>query len=379
MGMKHFGLAIVALGCVLCLAVAAGEKKVPKKKFKPNPKLAGLADNTLMDLGPFIWEMPKGEPHHGGPLDYSGMIYDMHNNRILQFGGGHSTTATDAIQVFDMKTLKWSSLYKPTPYEFYKEKNLDGSWWKSGPKDAKVGYPRPLGRHTYGFLIVVPEREEMLMLRNGSFVHSFQDQTKKKGRYVSGGGGVFDFKTMAWTRIDLVFGSYGDGALYDPISKKVMGWRGKTMYLFDPTTRKSVRVWNKAARGFFYFPPNRKFYQIRWKQKEVWEVQLDRKDYSKTKLIKTATKIPDTVCPGKMVYDSKNKVMGGCLSYSWSDKKFNNMFTAFDPSKGTWETKKMQGGNPRTAIFYNQTYSPVDNVHIYIGKRGHTWAYRWKK
>jgi len=100
--------------------------------FGPNAKLADLADNTVMDLGPFRWERPAGESPVGSVTDYSGMTYDPHNHRILLFGGGHAATYSDAIYAFTLSDLKWRSLYTPTPAKFYKKDNMDRGFWKAG-------------------------------------------------------------------------------------------------------------------------------------------------------------------------------------------------------------------------------------------------------
>ena len=134
--------------------------------WTPNPKLAALADNTALDLGALNLESPEGEGEESANrvTDYSGMVYDPHNHRILMFGGGHATTYTDAIYAFNFNTLAWKALYKPTPQKFYKPENLEKAFWKTGGEGP---YPRPAARHTYDLLIVPDHRKEFLLLRNG--------------------------------------------------------------------------------------------------------------------------------------------------------------------------------------------------------------------
>ena len=58
--------------------------------------------------------------------DYSGMVYDPAHHQILSFGGGHSTTMTDAIHALDLGgSLQWSELYAPTPCSAMTADNLD--------------------------------------------------------------------------------------------------------------------------------------------------------------------------------------------------------------------------------------------------------------
>ena len=83
---------IITCGSLLSLILIAGTPSCgDAAPFNPNPALAGLADNTALNLGSFQWEKPAGEPATGSVTDYSGMVYDPHNNRILLFGGGHAT------------------------------------------------------------------------------------------------------------------------------------------------------------------------------------------------------------------------------------------------------------------------------------------------
>ena len=139
--------AIITFGSLLSLVFFVAtpsrcdERANRTRPFKPNPTLAGLADNTTINLGAFQWEKPAGEAASGSVTDYSGMTYDPHNNRILLFGGGHATTWTDAIYAFSFTTLKWTVLYSPTPAKFYKKENMDRGFWKAG---AEGNYPRPV-------------------------------------------------------------------------------------------------------------------------------------------------------------------------------------------------------------------------------------------
>jgi hypothetical protein len=187
----------VAYGVVAALVLAvsfpalAGESATTKPAFQPNPKLADLADNTVMDLGVFNWEKPAGEGASGSVTDYSGMTYDPHNNRILLFGGGHATTFTDAVYAFTFSDLKWSSLYSPTPAKFYTKDNMDRGFWKAGEKG---NYPRPVGRHTYDLLVVPDDREELLLMMNGCGPSSVAPGFG----YWGGRSGSHDFKTGKW-------------------------------------------------------------------------------------------------------------------------------------------------------------------------------------
>ncbi|MCG3178770.1 MAG: hypothetical protein BIFFINMI_01099 [Phycisphaerae bacterium] len=368
----------VTLLCILSANLQAAEPttapdgQAAKPAFTPNPKLANLADNTVIDLGPFTWEKPAGEGGGGAPTDYSGMVYDPHNNRILLFGGGHATTWTDAIYAFDFKDLTWKSLYTPTPARFYTKENMDRGFWKAG---GAGNYPRPVGRHTYDLLVVPDDRAELLLLRDG---------TGPSGAapgfgYIGGAGGAYDFTSGKWKMLPRIpFGGYGATAEYDPVSKKVVGVAGQKVFLFDPDTGESKAILHDIMDKYkvssysgtlVYFPPDGRMYGIP-SSKKVCALELDRKDFSKSKIanVEVSGECPPSECA--FACDSHNSVIGGGV--------LQNRFYVFDPAAKTWTSQEIKGGQPGTMTFHCLVYSPVDNVYIFIAGR-HTWAYRWKR
>jgi len=271
---------IITCGSLLSLIVIVGTpSRGDAAPFKPNPTLASLADNTALNLGAFQWEKPAGEPATGSVTDYSGMVYDRHNNRILLFGGGHATTWTDAIYAFSFTTLKWTALYSPTPAKFYRKENMDCGFWKAGAKDGK--YPRPVGRHTYDLLVVPDDREELLLLMNGSGPSAVAPGFG----YWGGGSGCYDFKTGKWKIMPpAAFGGYGGVAEYDPLSHQAIGTLGQQVHAYDPETGKSTSLLENITdkhhvSGYcgtmVYFPPDQKMYCIP-ADKKVWIIELDR-------------------------------------------------------------------------------------------------------
>jgi hypothetical protein len=126
-----------------------------------------------------------------------------------------------------------------------------------------------------------------------------------------------------------------------------------------------------------YFPPNQRFYYFdrHYNPLRVYELQLDRTDFSKS----TVTRIATTGTPPPSHehgydYDAANQTIGGGVT--------NSKFYAFDPAAKTWDEKTIQGGSPGSMAFHALGYDPVNNVFIFLdddafGK--HTWAYRYKK
>jgi hypothetical protein len=360
--------ALLAVGPAL--AADAG-RPVAQTQPQPNPRLAELADNTAVDLGPFKWEKPAGEGGGGSVTDYSGMTYDPHNHRILLFGGGHATTWTDAIYSFSFADLTWKALYSPTPARFYTKDNMDRGFWKAGPEGK---YPRPVGRHTYDLLVVPDDRPELLLLRNGTGPSA----AAPGFGYIGGAGGVYDFMTGQWKMVPIPFGGYGDAAEYDPVSRKVVAVHGQNVFLFDPATGQSTVILRDIGDKYkastysgtlVYFPPDGRMYGIP-DSKDVWSLDLDRKDFARSKITKLqpAGQCPPSECA--FACDSANKVIGGGVK--------DNVFYVLDPAANAWKSQEIQGGKPGTMTFHCLAYSPVDNAYIFIAGR-RVWAYRWKR
>ncbi|PCJ56361.1 MAG: hypothetical protein COA79_18865 [Planctomycetota bacterium] len=350
-----------------------------KEGFKPNAKLVNLADNTAINLGKFKWEKPQGEPNSGSVTDYSGMTYDVHNNRILMFGGGHSATYSDAIYCFSFETLnsEFKALYTPTPFQFYSPDNLNQSFWKAGL--SEMNYPRPVGRHTYDLLIVPSERKELLMLRNGAASGAAASAGVKSAW---GGGGVYDFKTNKWSIIptkELIIGGWADVAEYDPISKNIFGFSSKGVFVFKTKDRKSYKL--KSSGDYSNYHGSAVYSKIDdsmyvmgtpYGKKEIFfsKYKLDRKKLSDSKMVKLKNYPKEKKGYPVFVYDTKNNVLIG--------GPYNNKFYIYDPVKKTWEANDISGGNPGDLMFWCIAYSPVDNVLIFITKSRSVWAYRYK-
>jgi hypothetical protein len=361
---------IIAAAWSVC-PLNAADQVAPKPPFAANPKL-NLPDNTAIDLGPFNWEMPDGETPTGAVTDYSGMVYDMHNHRILVFGGGHAATYTDAIYCFDLAQLKWSALYKPTPHKYYTKENMDRGFWKAG--DA-TDYPRPVGRHTYDLLVIPQDQEGLWLLMSGDGPSA----AAPGFGYWGGAAGAYDFKTARWRMLPKCpFGSYGGVSEYDPVSKQIFGALGQGIWSYDPQTGTSKQILDNITdmhkvSGYcgtmLYFPPDGKMYVISQKTK-IWSLELDRADLTKSKITPLS---PQGQCLSDecaFAFDSKNSVIGGGVK--------DNVFYVYDPAQNAWVSHQIEGVQPGTMTFHCLIYSPVDNAYIFIANK-RTWAYRWKK
>ncbi len=358
---------------VLTPALVAAQSAPPAAAAtaRPNPKLAGLAPGTAIDLGPLNLESPEGEGDGSANrvTDYSGMTYDPHNHRILMFGGGHATTFTDTIYAFSFETLQWKALYKPTPQKFYKPENMDKGFWKSGGEGP---YPRPAARHTYDFLIVPDHRKEFLLLRDGCGPSSVAPGIG----YFGGAAGAYDFATGKWEAFAVPFGGYGGVSEYDPVSKKILAVMGQKVFLFDAETRKSQVILDDIQDKYkvtgysgtlVYCPIDQRMYAVPASM-EVWSLEMNRTDFAKSKISKmtvTGTAPPNAECG--FVFDKERKVISGGVNA--------NKFYSFNPATSAWTSEEIKGVQPGTMTFHCLAYDPADKVFVFIAG-GHTYAYR---
>jgi hypothetical protein len=363
-------------------------------RFKRNPTLSGLADETALDLGQFDCTDVDGEDpgYCRQATDYSGFVYDPHNHKMLLYGGGHATTMTDSIHVLDLGgSLEWTDLYPPTPCAEMTAANLDstnGAWLAglAGP------YPRPVSTHTYDMLAVAPLLDEFIVI-----ARTFTGGTcNPVGNDIGGRIAHFDGVGRTWS-----FSPTAEGATYeltvnipasepDPVSGKIVLVSNGGLSLYEPATRTYTHVSDTLntsagpqanlsstlyANHLVYFPPGDRFYYIVRKQPvEVYALKLDRNDPAQSTIDRITTTGPTSTNgePG-YAYDEINHVIGGAVQ--------DDEFFVLDPATGTWSSHPMNGGSPGSMAFHSIAYDSVDNVFVFVtdynsGRK--TWAYRLK-
>lgn len=381
--MKLKQITLVFLG--LSWLILAGQTRFTWALPTTNPILSSLPDNTVADLGAFTCTN-VGTNNCNTVQDYSGFIYDQNNHRLLMFGGGHATTFTDAVFSFNPNTLTWSELYPPTPCSNMTSGNMDtvNGAWLSGPAGP---YPRPVSRHTYDDLAVADGLQEFIVL--------YQANGGSNGCGVSDtsiwGSGYkvahYNLLTNTWSFSPTASpggDSEAPGTAYDPISGKIVMLGAYGMWIYDPVKRIKTKVIKDLykpdpgyANDLVYYPPNQKMYYFNRNFDQVWEITLDRTNFSNSTItvLPTTGTYPPHGEPG-YAYDAVNQIIGGAIS--------SNRFYAFNPKTKSWTNELIQGGSPGDLAFHTLAYDPVNNVFFFfndwrLGNGAKMWAYRYKR
>jgi hypothetical protein len=341
-----------------------------------NPILTGIPPNTARDLGAYTSEPLCGVPI--GVTDYSRFTYDPVRHQLLMFGGGHATTPRTDVDAFSFATLTWTSAYPPTPQSQLTFANYDPAlarWISTG---------HPIARHTYDQLVLDPGTGDLVMLARG---HAGAYCTGDWG-WESGRVGHYDHDTRTWSFSATADNTYGGSdpypaAEYDPVSGLIVVVARNGLWTYDPVTRARVQRLDYDedmgyANNLVYFPPNQRMYFIaRGATTRVWEVVLDRANWSASTVTEMAT-TGDVFASEEsgFAFDSWNNVIGGGVR--------DGIFRAFDPLTARWSSAVMQvqgpGGPIGTQAFHALDFDPVDGVFLFLtgyddGSR--MWAYRY--
>lgn len=378
---RQFVLAIVVLLLVGCSVIAGAE--VPKRAHTleaatPNPKFVDLPDGVALDLGRYECESRVPDFNCRTIFDFSRINYDPFNHRMLIFGGGHAATGRTDIDVFDLDTLQWRSLYLSMSCKSVAEGDV-----APGGFHRKSGHP--VARHTYDQNVVAEWDGEgwLIMFSTEGFrghCHPYKATIKSVASFPLTGSRTSwmyspEMKTP-W--------KYASAAEFDPVSGMIILASGQSrgLWVYDPKKQEIVAsLWDvptaRDSPNLIYDPRGDKMYLITRKTLAVRQFTLDRKDWSKT----SGTLIePRGIVPPPMrnfAYDSRNHVIGGIKE---------GVFYAFDLESLTWSAHPVEARSPDgvkvgSVQHHAIDYDPVNNVFVFVtdkasGRR--TWAYRYR-
>ncbi|MBP7061044.1 MAG: hypothetical protein KBA91_03655 [Candidatus Moranbacteria bacterium] len=338
--------------------------------------------------------------YSGHISDYSRFTYDSALNKMLMFGGGHSSTPRTDVDVLDLNSassLTWNSAYASTPVSEMLTSNfnpLTGAW-------ISTGHPRT--RHTYDMMPFIPDTGELTLLYPTGLQSACEEVPVSESFWADnpGGGWAYNPTTKVWRTIAINPSLWGanqqerPAAEYDPISHKVIMISRYGFFYYDYATETGVKVKDismpelNIAQNLVYYPPNGKMYYIE-NDGTVFEVTLDRDNLVNSTIVQM-TGITGSSPTGAMppvtdsgetgwAYDSLNQIIGGGI--------VNDTFYAFDPIAKTWTAKLMHSDNPAKTIgkqsFHALDYDPIDNVFIFLSlnpgdsfdQQG-SWAFRY--
>jgi len=374
--------------------------KATKTITAVSPKsLTALQANAAMDLGAYQCTDAQGE---GAGMcrfvtDFSGMVYDQKRQQMVVFGGGHASTNYNAINTFPSSSLRWVEAYPPTPATAMTAANYDYTHgaWLTGPDGGP--YPRAAARHTEDLMDVVGDELILLDLVEGNANGTASGDTTEKMFWSPARIAHYNFVSKSWTFANVPGVTNWPASAYDPVSGEIVILGSSSLSIYDPNAKTLTTAINLAGfaglahiahedgSGFsqnplrynnnlVYFPPNQKMYYFEHFSGGVYEVNLNRANFSSsTVTLLNTTGTPPPNAEVGYGYDSTNQVIGG--------GPVNNVFYAFDPVTKAWAAQTIRGGAPGNVAFHALDYDPVNNVFVFItdkasGRR--TWAYRYK-
>lgn len=339
--------------------------------FPINPTLSNLPSNTAIDLGSYSTHCgdSTADPDDCRRIgDYSRFTYDPERHQILFFGGGHSSTMRDDIDVFDFATLTWKSAYKSTACSDMTSITIDGTWSSTG---------HPVARHTYDQLIYAPNVHG-LFITSPVYGAGYCGTFGGCGQWCAGKMLLYNPVAKTWTaKATATNPAHVVSSEYDPVSGRIISAGGPGLSTYDPLSDTKTEYLSSSsisdyADNLVYFPLNDKFYYFsRGNPVAVHAVTLNRTNWTSS-TIQAVTGMSGTARTGETgwAYDSANHVIGGGVT--------NDTFYAYDPIANSMTAKVMTvqgGGTGPTCYFHCIEYDPVDQVFIIYSDNFHTWAY----
>jgi hypothetical protein len=348
--------------------------------------IANMPPRTAVDLGPYACVTMPGDQPCEGIFDFSGMVYDVARHKIYVFGGGHATTFRDDVDVFDFATQKWTPAYAPTACEKMQvaaDMDVDKGVWRA------TGHP--FARHSYSFGVMANGEYVLPMTITfpGGCAKALRDYTGSLHARVP----HYNPDTMTW-RISSAEApssfAWMGGAAYDSISRKILIVGSYDVHIYDPITFATEKIFNyfhSGIVGTLIAHASGKFYYVGGccpsppEPVKVWEIVLDRKDFTRSTIMLLTTKgtLPTTTERG-YAYDPDHDLIG---TYD------EGQFYGFHIGTRTWKSEAMRlPARPGLVLRNDQAHHAIvydirDHAFIFMASNRavnyplHTFAYKW--
>lgn len=371
-------LAILVAGTLEWAAWAAQPNEAAVSVRVPNPRLAGLPDGTALDLGPYECESRSPGIRCETIFDYSRFNYDRFNHRMLAFGGGHAATGRTDVDVFDLDSLTWASLYPSMSCDQVAAGDVDSRGFH-----RKTGHP--IARHTYDQTVVVDDGDQgWLMLfsvaAQSGYCHSFKREIKAVAALSLNAANA----RWEYSKVQPMPWRYAGVAEYDPVSGMVLliSSRSGSLWVYDPRQHRVVASKKGSRRpanssNLVYDQRGDRMYLIDMKSLQIREYMLNRANWEHT--VERIVETTDAPSEGfrNFAYDSRNHVIAGFA---------DGLFHAFDPATRSWSShvvveQSATGARLGRVAHHAIDYDPVNNVFILVSGRSgalRTWAYRFR-
>lgn len=350
-------------------APVAAPAPVPVPTPIPISLLAGLQSGTACKLG--AWSDTLGNFHRS---DYSCVVADPANHRVLFYGGGHSSQVgsgtDDDIRAFDLGALTWSSLYAPTPDADLIASNEDlqlGRW---------ISTNHPIVRHTFAGSVVT-----------GGRYYLFQANSNFLGALDPAPICWYDFAAGTWTysASGRVPGwQYNAGVTFDPVSQKIVvcgtdmqasGWYH--LWLYDPATDVITKVCDFNVSGHMadmHYDASSDSFLLFGASGKVMRLALNRAAPAQSTLAAVTTTgvaVPNPAnAPQRFAFDGTH--YGGSV--------IDGTMYLFDAAAAAWSSRQLVNGDGSpatfTQIYYCIDFDPTTGCYIVLGTDSQTYACR---
>jgi len=285
----------------------------------PNSRLETVLPNPL----------PEGVPNGMMGAGYSGGAYDTKRNRLIVFGGGHTSYTGNEVYVFDVSIGAWSRLTNPTP----------------------AGSNSPQSVHTYDQLEYLPS-QDALFSAGGSTWEGWADRSTW----------LFNFSSNSWTKgVNMPgeayeFFEYNMTTDYDPANDEIIMAGYTESGSYNPASNQWTLHGNNIQRDLGHTaaldPNRRKYVAIGRSTAYIFDVDAQGRLGSRQSLNASgATDIQSCNAPGLVFDPASDRLVAWCSgSEVYSLNLDNRVWTKHTA------TNSVSPGSPGSGGAYSGTF-----------------------